>query len=537
MVNGVKVVDTQFQGTTCPTSLAGNLVLLKALIVSGTWIQGRGRVANVNVFSGLMSQERMVSGTSGEECGKQNGDLLSWEESSWSLKGATKWIDVSAEDLCMEFSSIQLFTTAGVTEPDDCKQLCQRMQKNGRMASVETTNLFGKLKNRLRAIQNTDSTTIWLPISRQKDNVWVDSYTKTRISMKEWNTGYPGDDSSQGCGIYPVVSDGYLSYKCSSTGGQGGWYCSCYFLKHPFLRLRGRCKDSFLDKTYLPQNSPLDGETTFYGTAKTIARFRRDDNQWKMESKFYNTTARSKEISGRFMLGKQTWIIEGDSKKCYDGKPYTAELKLTGCREGEFTCDDGQCVFMEERCNQVPDCRDKSDERQCQLIQLEGDYNKNIPPIGRTVDGSSVPAQVTISLTLMKVVEIEEREHSIHLQFEIDLRWRENRVKYQNLKDKTTLNAFSNSDILMLWLPLIIYDNTDQKESTRLGEYGNGEWTTRLTVTREGQFTRSELQEIDEAEIFEGNENTLMMTQTYTREFQCIYKLQRYPFDTQVKSF
>ena len=137
----------------------------------------------------------------------------------------------------------------------------------------------------------------------------------------------------------------------------------------------------------------------------------------------------------------------------------------------------------------------------------------------------------------MKVVDIEETAHSIHLQFEINLQWRENRVKYQNLKNKTTLNAFSNSDILMLWLPLIIYDNTDQKESTRLGEYGNGEWTTRLTVTREGQFTRSELQEVDEAEIFEGNENTLMMTQTYTREFQCIYKLQRYPFDTQVKSF
>ena len=531
VVNGVKVLETQFRTTTCPTSLVGNLVLMKALIVSGTWIQTRGRVANVNVFSGLMSQDGMVSRTSGEECGNQNGDLLSWKNSSWSFEGATKWIDVSVEDLCREFSSIQLFTTAGVTEPNDCKQLCQRMQNNGRMASVETTNLFGKLKNRLRAIQNTASTTIWLPISRQKD-IWVDSYTKTRISMKEWNTGYPGDDSSQGCGIYPVVSDGYLSYKCSSTGGQGGWYCSCYFSKHPFLTLRGRCKDSFLDKTYLPQNSPLDGETTFYGNAKTTARFLRDENQWKMESKFYNTTALSKEISGRFMLGKQNWIIEGDSKKCHDGKPYTAELKLTGCKEGEFTCNDGQCVSMQERCNQVPDCRDKSDERECKLIQLEGDYNKNIPPIGRTVDGSSVPAQVGISITLMKVVEIEERDHSIHLQFEINMQWRENRVRYQNLKEKTSLNALTLPDISMLWLPLVIYDNTDQKQSTRLGE--NWEWVTGVSVIKEGDFTRSGLQEVDETEIFQGNENTLMMTQTYTREFQCQYKLQKYPFDTQV---
>ena len=33
---------------------------------------------------------------------------------------------------------------------------------------------------------------------------------------------------------------------------------------------------------------------------------------------------------------------------------------------------------------------------------------------------------------------------------------------------------------------------------------------------------------------FEGGENTLMMTQTYTLKFQCEYKLQKYPFDTQV---
>ena len=40
--------------------------------------------------------------------------------------------------------------------------------------------------------------------------------------------------------------------------------------------------------------------------------------------------------------------------------------------------------------------------------------------------------------------------------------------------------------------------------------------------------------EVDEAEIFEGGENKLTMTQAYTWEFQCNYKLQKYPFDTQV---
>ena len=184
----------------------------------------------------------------------------------------------------------------------------------------------------------------------------------------------------------------------------------------------------------------------------------------------------------------------------------------------------------------MSDCRDESDENDCQLIVFANNYNKNIPPIERADDGSAIPAKVGISIDLMKVVEIAEVKHSIHLQFQINLQWRENRVKYQNLKEKTSLNALTKPDISMLWLPLVIYDNTDQKESTRLGEYGNGEWVTGVLVIKEGHFTRSGLQEVDEAEIFEGNENTLMMTQTYTREFQCIYKLQRYPFDTQVST-
>ena len=64
----------------------------------------------------------------------------------------------------------------------------------------------------------------------------------------------------------------------------------------------------------------------------------------------------------------------------------TKELKLTGCKEGEFTCNDGQCIKMEERCNQVPDCRDKSEENGCQLIVFENNYNKNVPPSRRCCD-------------------------------------------------------------------------------------------------------------------------------------------------------
>ena len=49
-------------------------------------------------------------------------------------------------------------------------------------------------------------------------------------------------------------------------------------------------------------------------------------------------------------------------------------------------------------------------------------------------------------------------------------------------------------------------------------------------------ISRSGLEEVDEREIFKGSENRLIMTQTYTHEFQCVYSLARYPFDKQTCS-
>ena len=407
----------------------------------------------------------MISRTSGEDCGKQDGDFLSWTNSSWSLQGKTRWTEeVSVKDLCIKIDSIQWLTTSRAKKPEHCRYLCQNL--NGRMTSVETPELYEAFRVRARYLNpilnhdGSNSISAWLPLRRDDNGRWADIYTNNTHTA-EWNQGFPAPAASKSCAIGSL---GKANWYCIHTGG--GWRCSCSFVKPPFLTLRGLCLDSRIDQTWMPYNSPLDGETTYYGNRKSFARFLKADNQWKLETYVYGTTAISSEISGRFMLGKQNWRVEGDSKKCSGDPFYTATLKLTGCNpEGEFTCDDGQCIKMERRCDQVtgkePNCRDKSDEKGCQLIIFEGDYNKNIPPIESAKDGSPIPADVSISITLMKVVEIEEVDHSIHLQFEISMEWKENRVSYKNLKSKSSLNALTSEDISRLWLPLVIYYNTD----------------------------------------------------------------------------
>ena len=70
---------------------------------------------------------------------------------------------------------------------------------------------------------------------------------------------------------------------------------------------------------------------------------------------------------------------------CNKGKPYEAVYKLSGCKEDEFTCYDGQCVNISTRCDQIINCRDESDERDCRLLYLNNGYNKDISPFGLVI--------------------------------------------------------------------------------------------------------------------------------------------------------
>ena len=120
-------------------------------------------------------------------------------------------------------------------------------------------------------------------------------------------------------------------------------------------------------------------------------------------------------------------------------------------------------------------------------------YNKVVPPFARLsyFDETIVPVYINVSIKLLKMVDIDERENSIDLQFEIILEWKDQRITYNNLKKNIFFNALTEDEISMIWLPVLIYVNTDQKETTRLGWIN--EWSTTVLVSRDEQFTRQVL--------------------------------------------
>ena len=49
-------------------------------------------------------------------------------------------------------------------------------------------------------------------------------------------------------------------------------------------------------------------------------------------------------------------------------------LTLTKCSKHEFTCNDGSCQPLENRCDLKPDCEDNSDEKLCKKVVIDGKF-------------------------------------------------------------------------------------------------------------------------------------------------------------------
>ena len=235
VVNGQQLEDKAFPippGAEPPSSLTENFLMFKNYI--GLWYQSNCKVSNLNVFSKLMPLPEMVRRTAGDDCGKADGDYLSWESAEWILKGKVSLGEVTVEDLCRQESRIQVFTsqTAGLNQ---CMNLCEKMQ-NGTMATVRSPNESKKMFDRMIEVLKTPtggrneagmtSQASWTPITPGSDGSWVDVYNKSPPKDIPWANGQPGAEQ---CAIFVVVWKGLGSFSCDVNINVSPIYCSCHF--------------------------------------------------------------------------------------------------------------------------------------------------------------------------------------------------------------------------------------------------------------------------------------------------------------------
>ena len=108
------------------------------------------------------------------------------------------------------------------------------------------------------------------------------------------------------------------------------------------------------------------------------------------------------------------------------------------------------------------------------------------------------------------------------------MEWKDHRLEYHNLKHGPAGNFLSDFEKKNIWVPTLVFENTEHKDVTGMNS------DSQVKISRFGNLSRSDLDIVEEFDIFTGRENSILWTESYSKEFKCIFIMKMFPFDIQV---
>ena len=322
---------------------------------------------------------------------------MAWQDADWIIHGDVTQFEVEQEELCRQQTNLTVIFNERFQTWLSCMQHCAKQQE-ARVPLVRNKEVQQKLiktgveiafepgkKDAVRS--GLASAAFWLAMSdSREEGEWRDHYTGEQLNLLDavGGSGKLDDTDTMNCGVMVLRWAGWQDWWCEVPPNHViQCVCQPQNSSEIYLTVRGLCPSSNIDQNWVPRNKEEDGQTVYYGIRRTLVEYDTSALLWRLSTvgttDGMNTSAVSSTSKFSFLLGRSEWRISEDNANCNKGAPYTATLKLTGCREGEFTCWDGQCITMEQLCDTVENCRDGSDEKDCSLVR-EGSFIICIPP-------------------------------------------------------------------------------------------------------------------------------------------------------------
>ena len=201
-------------------------------------------------------------------------------------------------------------------------------------------------------------------------------------------------------------------------------------------------------------------------------------------------------------------------------------LTLSSCNTREFTCNDGSCVTMEERCDGKTQCQDLSDEDECYLFSTFSGYKKFLvpPPIG-----NESTLIMNLSIIINEIIAIDENNGNFEVKMTIIRRWFNPQLTYNNLKRISTKNIMAEEENTKMWEPWTIFQNIKNDKS-----YDKTSKRHIITVipNEDYKFTLDGSNKHNTM-LFKGAENAINSEKEYSVNWVCQYNMRWYPFDSQ----
>ena len=414
-----------------------NILLLK-YYVNSTRVFFSGKITNLKIFDHRFKLDNINCTTS--------GNYLPWGSQHWEI---TVGIDVntsvvSLKEVCSLDAVMYIFSIQNIVTYEESQDTCAQYGK-GVLPSVDEIKDVVEYIQQIKAVDILKETWLWMYI---KDN--------TTLTDKE---GQANTTANQKNSCTVCDNNECIPYSCTSSVN-----FVCKFTSPITFRLQGPFEDPYLDTQYYPYT--LNGYVHYIGRTGTILYpddiekdyldFNSVTNPriWKIGSKSNSSHATTNAVEK--IIGVNSWAVL-DKKS---NKKVVLNLTLNSCNDTEFNCDDGSCVPLDYRCDVRIDCKDKSDEKNCDIVKFKDyHYSKEIIYIGST--NRHTKLNVSFLLTIKNFLELNENNGVFRVNFLIKINWNDNRLNFLNLKKNSAENILTSREFEEIWKPILIFQNKE----------------------------------------------------------------------------
>lgn len=346
------------------------------------------------VLTGILSMNTM------EELGRD-----------WELSDGVVHSAFSLYELC-QVENLPLMLP-GMYSHDEAAGFC-RSAGGSLPGDDDADSLRVKFGNFVARCQNPFEAWLWLgPVKLYEKGQW------TLV------TSDVQDGSARLCRSLHPTEDAAVDVPCEER------VCAtCLVPRRPVLTLRRGCEELrdrvfsyvFIDSGPPQLGSAFGSEITWEGDRWTLS---------DAEGTELFSTDGAGSAGPILPLGTHTWEKRHSDPEC----PTETQVLLSLCEPDRLSCDDGlTCLPTSSLCDQMVDCVDGSDERDCTPApRWEGD--PTLPPSPLSPNDTT---HVSLLFTAFSLEALEPTTFAVEARVSLELQWSDPRVTFRNLVEGET---------------------------------------------------------------------------------------------------